>query len=549
VLSLSVTDEVGASCVDAVHFIVGRPPMVAISAPVDGGLVNQDETVSFLGTATDADTEASGLDVRWSSDRDGDFFLGAPDSVGLTHTTYSSLSVGVHAISLTATDPLGLTATAVVILQVNGLPTAPVVRITPDPATTTDTLSVVFDGVSVDAEADPVTYRYEWFSDGVLVSDLGTVAASQTAKHQHWSVRVTPSDGHGDGVFAVADRVIDNTLPIISVVSIEPDPVFTDTVVSALISAEDPDGDVIIFEHIWSVDGGVVAETSGDLDGVSWFDKHAVLGLSVWPFDDDGGGDIAVASAVVVQNSPPTAAEISIGPDEAVGGRDDLVCSVDGSATDADGDPILYTVDWERDGDEYPDDAPADTGLAWTGPFTDVLTGDTVPGLDTRPEELWQCAVTSWDDEEAGGTATAERLMVAPPPGCGDGVLQAGEEYEPPPGPFSSISVDPETCRWDFSEVEQLYCYGFCSWAGPPGCDQADADVLCKLTTDNPDSVALSYTITAPLSTPGFPGVYCGYGTVIDTDRGVEDVSWMDASMAAHHGGGGEVVAFPVCSD
>ena len=87
-----------------------------------------------------------------------------------------------------------------------------------------------------------------------------------------------------------------------------------------------------------------------------------------------------------------------------------------------------------------------------------------------------------------------------------------------------------------------------CSWAGPPGCDSADADVLCKLIMDNPASEALSYTITPALSEPGFPGVYCDYGERIHTDRGVLDVAWMDSSLALSHGAG-EVVAFPVCTD
>ena len=130
-------------------------------------------------------------------------------------------------------------------------------------------------------------------------------------------------------------------------------------------------------------------------------------------------------------------------------------------------------------------------------PLTDEWTDDTVPAADTTPDEDWQCTVTSWDDEEME-SAVAEVTLAAPPPGCGDGILQAGEEYDPAPGPFMNVSVDSETCRWDFSEVEQLYCYGLCSWAGPPGCDASDADVLCKLITDNPDSEAISYTVTAP---------------------------------------------------
>ena len=82
------------------------------------------------------------------------------------------------------------------------------------------------------------------------------------------------------------------------------------------------------------------------------------------------------------------------------------------------------------------------------------------------------------------------------------------------------------------------------------GCDQQDADILCKLITDNPASEALSYEIRTPWTGPGFGSPTCDIGDRIAVNgRDVVDVSWMDVSLAAHFGGGGQVVAFPVCSD
>ena len=548
-ISMTVSDEVGAVCVDDIVFIVGRPPVVSIASPADGSVANSGEVVTFLGSATDADEAETALSVEWVSDLDGVLFTGSPDSSGLTLTTTAALAVGDHTVTLTATDSLGLMSTAVTVFRVNALPTTPVVRISPDPAKTTDTLSVVIDVDSVDLESDPITYRTEWFRDGVLVSEAGTVPPDDTAKHQVWEVRLTPTDGYGDGIGGTATRTIDNTIPVIHSVTITPDSVYTDTVATAVVDATDADEDSLSFTHAWTVNTLPAGDEGGTLDGADAFVKHDVVQVSVIPSDGESVGEAVEASAVVVQNAPPSAPIIAIAPEDPVGGMDTLQCTIEAPGEDPDGDPVLYTLSWEREGEAYPDVEHEDTGILWSGPLTDEWTDDTVPAADTTPDEDWQCTVTSWDDEEMGESAVAEVTLAAPPPGCGDGILQAGEEYDPAPGPFMNVSVDSETCRWDFSEVEQLYCYGLCSWAGPPGCDASDADVLCKLITDNPDSEAISYTVTAPLSAPGFPGIYCGFGDLIYTDRGVPDVGWMDESMAAHHGGGGEVVAFPDCTD
>ncbi|MEC9390270.1 MAG: hypothetical protein VX944_09360 [Myxococcota bacterium] len=551
-VSMVVTDEVGATCIDNTTILIGRAPSVAISAPSDGGWVNQGETTTFLGLVSDADDAPTTLMVEWASDRDGVLHEGSPDSAGITVFTADGLTVGTHTIALTATDALGLYATTVSVLEVNGLPTAPMVRIEPNPARTTDALSVAIDADGIDPEGEPVSYRFEWSVSGELRSESAAVTPDRTAKGEEWTVRVIPTDGRGEGPAGTDERAISNTVPVIESVQIGPDPLTTESLAVPIVTAVDPDDDPLTFAHAWTVDGAAVGDADGELDGLLHFDKHQLVGLSVLAMDDESSGDWVDADAVWVQNTPPTAPEIEIVPDAPIGGVDDLWCRVREPGYDADGDPMYYSVAWERDAYPYPEVEAGDTGMPWSGPLTDDWTGDLVPAADTEPSELWECAVTAWDDEEAGATAVASAELESPPPGCGDGILQPGEEVDPPISPFTEISIDPDTCRWDLSEVEQLYCYGMCSWAGPPGCDQADADTLCKLVMDNPLAVAKPYdeggwVLSSPLSEAGFAGVGCSRGTLIDTDRGVPYVAWMDASLAAHHGGGGQVVAFPDC--
>ena len=123
---------------------------------------------------------------------------------------------------------------------------------------------------------------------------------------------------------------------------------------------------------------------------------------------------------------------------------------------------------------------------------------------------------------------------------CGNNALDSGEEFDPPPGPFGSVSVNAATCRFDFSQVTQLYCNSSCSRVGPSGCDQADANLLCQLKTGNPTSVASSFSIEQALDAPGFACPLPGLGTQVNVAaRGVDvPVFYSDASLLETHGSG-----------
>ena len=67
-----------------------------------------------------------------------------------------------------------------------------------------------------------------------------------------------------------------------------------------------------------------------------------------------------------------------------------------GGATDADADPITYTIAWTLDGSAYTD--------------TDTTTepGDTIPAGITTRDQTWACTLTPRDDTLDGPSATAE---------------------------------------------------------------------------------------------------------------------------------------------
>jgi hypothetical protein len=137
-------------------------------------------------------------------------------------------------------------------------------------------------------------------------------------------------------------------------------------------------------------------------------------------------------------------------------------------------------------------------------------------------------------------------------PTCGDGVVEAGEEFEGGAGPFSTAPVNAETCKFDFSNVTQLFCNSACSWAGASSCDLPDATVLCRLKTGNPNAFALSYEVRTAAAAPGFACAPIGFGQVVPnmaarTGTLPFPVRYENGSLLTTHGAG-LVVANVVCS-
>ncbi len=121
-LVASVTDSAGATGRASVAVTVRRPPagdtppLVAISAPVDGRLFAAGQPVTFAGSASDLEEGVLTGQLVWTSDLDG--------VLGTGGTFARPLTVGTHRISAVATDTAGLQGGA----QVNVTVTAPLTR-------------------------------------------------------------------------------------------------------------------------------------------------------------------------------------------------------------------------------------------------------------------------------------------------------------------------------------------------------------------------------------------------------------------------------------
>jgi hypothetical protein len=125
---------------------------------------------------------------------------------------------------------------------------------------------------------------------------------------------------------------------------------------------------------------------------------------------------------------------------------------------------------------------------------------------------------------------------------CGNGLVDVDEMCDDALQP-AWINASCVECRYDFAAIPQLYCNGSCTWAGPQDCDQADADIYCRLITGNPASTALSFDIVPALDEAGFSCPSLGEDLGVLPGSGVDvNVWYQDTSILANHGPGNVIV-------
>ena len=131
------------------------PPSLAITAPANGSTFTAGTTVTFSGTANDAEDGNLSSTIHWTSNVDGSLGDGASIQV-------SSLSVGVHTITASVTDSSGAPASASITTTVNPAPPAPpVASFLASPTLGTAPLTVAF----TDTSTGTVTSRSWTFGD------------------------------------------------------------------------------------------------------------------------------------------------------------------------------------------------------------------------------------------------------------------------------------------------------------------------------------------------------------------------------------------------
>ena len=182
-ITMTVTDEIGASCTDFISYTIGTPPEITLDSPLDGEVFAEGVSINFTAMVSDAQDLPNDIALDWTLNGTSVSTQGATSS-GTATWSDSSLTFGSYTLVVTATDTDGLNDSAQATFTVNGIPSAPEISITPDPATTSNQLTANIDVASVDSENATISYTSKWYRNNVLESTQtsSVIASSDTAK-------------------------------------------------------------------------------------------------------------------------------------------------------------------------------------------------------------------------------------------------------------------------------------------------------------------------------------------------------------------------------
>ncbi len=380
--------DTGAAFTSATATVANTAPVLA-SVTLTPTTAYEASTLTCTPSASDADGDSVSYTYAWYVDG----AAVAATSSTLTGTDFSKGDVVYCRATPSDGTTSGTAMSSSAVTIANTAPTLTSASLTPTTAYEASTLTCSPSG-GADADGDSLSYTYAWYVNGAAVAATSsTLTGTYFSKSGTVYCRVTPTDGTTSGTAVTSATVtISNTAPTTASVSLTPTTAYEGSTLTCAPSSSDADGDSVSHTYAWYVNGSAVAATSSTLTG-TYFSKSGTVYCRATPTDGTTSGSAVSSNTVTISNSTPSAPTVVITPDDPEEGADDLVCEIDTSATDADGDALTYTFTWTVDGVSY-------TGASSTS------SSSTVPAAATTADDVWVCSATATDGSATSGAGT-----------------------------------------------------------------------------------------------------------------------------------------------
>lgn len=311
----------------------------------------------------------------------------------------------------------------------NSPPSVLAVSLSPESPTSDTTVTASVE--TFDADDDPLELTYVWRLGGVEVDASGPeLSPTFYARGAEVTLTVIAADDDGAESEPLTSEPVTwtNTPPLIHSVTISPTAPRSTQDVIATVDAEDADGDELTFSYTWAV-GDALETTTSPVLPRSRYARDAVITVTVTASDGADESDPVLSNTAVWTNTPPTAPEVALSPESLLEG-DPIFCEITVPSMDPDGDELIYSFEWTRNGEPF--DVPDPDGLVST------VEAEHVEALDE-----WSCRASASDGVDPG-----------PSSAIAEGLSRLAQRFAPlAAGRGHSLALDADGHLWGWGQL------------------------------------------------------------------------------------------------